>query len=113
MKKIKDIILKCAMALFGIWMSVLPAFADNFMSLKTVTEKAGQGVKDMIASTASLISWIMLLISLPLLLWAFIRRGKEGAGGGQGGDALMSWGTGLLIAWGMIQLILLIVDVSV
>lgn len=110
MKKTKDVFFRIALLVYGFWMSAQPAVAQSFESLKTVTERASTGIKDMIRPIASVISWAMLLVSLPMLLWAFIRRGKQD---GQSNDALIAWGTGLLIGWGLIQLVLLIVGDTV
>ena len=111
MKKLNNAFFRIALIVYGFWMSVQPVLAQsNFESLKTVTERASTGVKDMIRPIAGLISWVMLFVSLPMLLWAFIRRGKQD---GQSNDALIAWGTGLLIGWGLIQLVLLIVGDTV
>ena len=112
MKKVKDILFRAAVAVYGLLLSAGHALAQtsDFRSLSQVASDASRGVRDMIRPIAGLISWIMLFISLPMLLWAFIRRGKQD---GQSNDALIAWGTGLLIGWGLIQLILLIVGETV
>lgn len=110
MKRLKESLFKAAVALYGLWLSVSPALAEGFKSLKTVADEASNGVKDMIRPIAGLVSWVMLFISVPMLLWAFIRRGKQD---GQSNDALINWGVGLLVGWGLIQLILLIAGDSV
>ena len=103
MKKIKGMLFKGAVALYGLWLSGTYALAQEFEGFEQMANKASTGVKGLIRPIANVISWAMLFVSVPMLLWAFIKRGKND---GQSNDSLIAWGSGLLIGFGLLQVIL-------
>lgn len=73
----------------------------NF-DFNTMANKATQELSNATGSVLSIVSILVFIIGGVMLLWAFIKRSKND---GQGNDALVGWGIGLIFTFLGLQVI--------
>ena len=78
----------------------------NF-NFNTMASNAKEGLKGATGSVLNIVAILVLIIGGVMLLWAFIKRSKND---GQGNDALVGWGVGLIITFLALEIIKLLVD---
>ena len=81
------------------------ALAQDF-NFQTMATTATDELKNTIAPIISIVKYLVLLIGVVMLVWNYIKRAKND---GQGNDALVSWGFGLIFVFVAIQIIQVLV----
>ena len=83
------------------------AFASNAdFDFSTMAKEATDSLKGATGSVLNIVSILILIIGGIMLLWAFIKRSKND---GQGNDALVGWGVGLIVTFLALQVIKVLV----
>ena len=74
---------------------------------ETMANEASGALGSAAAGVLNIVSILVLIIGGIMLLWAFIKRSKND---GQGNDALVGWGIGLIVTFLALQVVKVLIS---